>query len=202
MKGFLGDARDLIAIARPTRVLEVGCGPGDLALHLFGPEGGAGDTVDYVGTDISEEEIAKAREQCPGRSFQAASIYRLPFDSGSFDLVIACEVFEHLERPEEALREIERIGSSHLLVSVPWEPVWRILNVLRGKYLSRLGNSLGHVQHFSREGIRRVVRSRFDIVAERRPLPWTMLLAKRRMAPARVDAPGEVDRDISGVVPE
>jgi hypothetical protein len=55
-----------------------------------------------------------------------------------------------------------------------------VLNVLRGKYLAAWGNTPGHLQHFSRAAIRRLVASRFQIVAESHPLPWTMLLARRR----------------------
>lgn len=174
---FLRDARELVQHVGPSRILEVGCGPGDLASNLFGTEDLARQ---YVGVDISPEEVAKARRGCPGRDFRVATTYNLPFEDRSFDLVLACEVFEHLERPEEALREVERVCAAHLLLSVPWEPAWRVFNVLRGKYVASLGNTPGHVQHFSRRAIRSLVGTRFDIVAERRPPPWTMLLAHRR----------------------
>ena len=190
MRGFLRSAGRLVEAARPRRILEVGCGPGDLAWHLLGSGGGpAGPAVDYLGTDVSDREIAAARRRCPGRRFQVASIYDLPLESQSFDLVIACEVFEHLERPDEALREVERVCGAHLLISVPWEPMWRVLNVLRGKYLLHLGNTPGHVQHFSRRGLRQLVGGRFDTLLEDRPFPWTMLLARRR--PARPGCPSK-----------
>ncbi len=180
MAGFLGRARKLLALARPRSVLEVGCGNGDLAAHLLGASG----VARYVGTDVSGEQVAAARQLYPGRFFLQASAYALPFADRRFDAVIACEVFEHLEDPAAALCEVERVCGRYLLLSVPWEPWWRVLNVLRGKYLSAWGNTPGHVQHFSRRGIRRLVASRFEIVAEYRPLPWTMLLARRRRAGA------------------
>ena len=99
------------------------------------------------------------------------------------DLVLACEVLEHLEQPAQALGEIERVCDSHALVSVPWEPVWRMLNMARCKYWSRLGNTPGHVQHFSRRAIRKLVGGHLQVVAERRPFPWTTLLARRRSQP-------------------
>lgn len=177
MKGFLSSAKSLLSRARPDRILEVGCGPGDLASRLLGFD--SSFSPDYAGIDVSEEAILAAKERSPHRDFRVASAYALPFADSSFDMVIACEVLEHLERPADAIREIARVCGKHLLVSVPWEPAWRLLNCARGKYLAQLGNTPGHVQHFSRTGIRQLVGSRFAIIAEERPLPWTMLLAAR-----------------------
>jgi ubiquinone/menaquinone biosynthesis C-methylase UbiE len=183
---FLRRARELLRIARPVRALEVGCAQGDLAFRLFG-EGKEMPVIAYTGIDLSPSEVSRARERFPGWSFRVASAYDLPFPDSAFDLVIACEVLEHLDRPAECLREVERVCGSHVLLSVPWEPVWRVLNLARGKYWACLGNTPGHVQHFSRRCIRRLVSARFEIVAERRPIPWTMLLARRQFVarPAR-----------------
>ena len=184
---FVACAQSMLKASAPRRILEVGCGPGDLALRLVGPQAGmrdgdATELLEYTGTDLSETEVIAARERCPGRSFQTASVYNLPFDDLAFDLVIACEVFEHLERPVAALMEVKRVCRNHLLLSVPWEPVWRIANMCRLQYLKSLGNTPGHIQHFSRTGIRRLVASRFQILQECRPFPWTMLLARRNTA--------------------
>ena len=96
--------------------------------------------------------------------------------------------------------EVARVSSGWLLLSVPWEPVWRILNVARGRYVGSLGNTPGHVQHFSRRAIRGLVASRFELVAERRPFPWTVLLARLPGAGAGADAgaAGEPDEPVSG----
>jgi SAM-dependent methyltransferase len=179
VRRFLADARELIEMARPRRVLEVGCGPGDLAGCLFPPVH-RGDRPGYVGVDVSPEEIAVARRNQPHLDFRVATAYALPFQAGTFDLVIACEVLEHLEDPARALVELDRIAGGYLLASVPWEPVWRLLNLARGAYVTHLGNTPGHLQHFSRRRFRELVHGRFEPVAERRPLPWTLLLARSR----------------------
>lgn len=175
MSGFLTGARELVAQAQPKDFLEVGCGPGDLADSLLGD-----NAAPYWGTDVSLEEIQTARKACPERTFFPASVYDLPFADNSFDCVIACEVFEHLDDVEQALAEVARVSSRYVLLSVPWEPTWRAMNMARGRYLKDLGNTPGHVQHFSRKAIRRLVASRFEIVDERHPLPWTMLLGRLR----------------------
>lgn len=175
VNNFLRCAKELLVLARPKSILEVGCGPGDLAGRLLGP---ANRTIDYLGTDVSTVEIDAAQQRYPGLAFRTASAYHLPAADRSYDMLLACEVFEHLDYPHEALREAARVCRGHLLISVPWEPCWRILNVLRGKYIKRLGNTPGHVQHFTRRAIKHLVAREFRIVAERRPFPWTMLLAK------------------------
>lgn len=174
MRGFLGSVRELLGSIEYGSVLEVGCGPGDLATRILPPQ------VDYLGIDVDEMEIETARNRYPQLSFQVGSANALPVESNSFDLVIACEVLEHLEDPAKALAEIDRVANRWVLVSVPWEPTWRILNVIRGKYWRSFGNTPGHVQHFRRRDFVALLSSRFEIVAIKTPMPWSMALCRKR----------------------
>lgn len=172
MKGFLDATGGLFAGAAPRTVLEVGCGEGRLATQLIAqhrPER-------FLATDLSLELRDRAADSLI--EFEQASIYDLPYDDGSFDLVVCCEVLEHLERPGEGLGEICRVARDHVLVSTPREPLWRAMNMARGKYLSDLGNTPGHVQQFSKDGLMRLVSTRARIVETRHPIPWTVVLAK------------------------
>lgn len=178
MKRFLESAFSLVQLVKPEKVLEVGCGPGDLAANLFRQDDIESGHIKYTGIDISETEIRKARATYPYFEFQEASIYELPFGANNFDLVIACEVLEHLESPETAIAELARVSGRYAIISVPWEPVWRILNIVRGKYVTHLGNTPGHVQNFSRSAIRRLIAQRFTIIEERKPIPWSMFLVQ------------------------
>ena len=63
---------------------------------------------------------------------------------------------------------------------VPFEPLWRIGNMARRRYLRQLGNTPGHVNHWTRWGFRRFVARRFAVDAVSSPLPWTMVRARRR----------------------
>jgi len=177
MRGFLSSIRSLLSKIEYESVLEVGCGPGDLAAAVVPP------SATYLGIDIDAKQIEMARDRYPKLSFKVGSAYDLPVESKSRDLVIACEVLEHLEDPARALAEIDRVAKEWVLISVPREPLWRILNMARGKYWSSLGNTPGHVQHFSRRAIRRFVQSRFAILDERFPFPWTTVLAELRRNP-------------------
>ena len=90
----------------------------------------------------------------------------------------AIEVLEHVPEPEATLAEMARVARGHLLVSVPREPLWRGLNMARGAYWRDLGNTPGHVNHWSKRGFVSLL-SRYGTVEEARsPFPWTMLLVR------------------------
>ena len=82
--------------------------------------------------------------------------------------------------PARAVDTLAGLAQPYLLASVPREPVWRVLNLARGKYLGSLGNTPGHVNHWSRAGFLALLSRRFDRVETRTPLPWTMALCRRR----------------------
>jgi ubiquinone/menaquinone biosynthesis C-methylase UbiE len=174
MHGFLSSVRNLLSEIEFESVLEVGCGPGDLASQIVPPN------AKYLGIDIDSKEIGEGRRRYPNLSFQVASAYQLPVESSSVDLILACEVLEHLEAPETALEEIDRATKEWVLVSVPSEPVWRILNMMRGKYWTHLGNTPGHIQHFRRSELSKILKKRFRIHSVRNPLPWTIALCSKK----------------------
>ena len=174
MNGFLRSAVELIAGCEGHQILEAGCGPGDLAARIL-PEAGL-VAENYVGTDVCPEQVRIAQAIHPQFQFRVASIYELPVEDKSIDLLIACEVLEHLDEPEKALREIARVCRGNVLLSVPREPLWCGLNMIRGKYLSQFGNTPGHLQNFTPKAIRCLCERYFEVQQERRPLPWTMFL--------------------------
>jgi hypothetical protein len=73
-----------------------------------------------------------------------------------------------------------RVAKRHLLVSVPHEPLWRILNIARGAYVRELGNTPGHVNHWSKRSFVKLLERHGEVVEARLPFPWTMLLVRVR----------------------
>jgi hypothetical protein len=65
-------------------------------------------------------------------------------------------------------------------LSVPREPIWRAGNLARGRYVQALGNTPGHVNHWSAKQFERFVASGLDVIDVAKPLPWTMLCATPR----------------------
>ncbi|HEY5959293.1 MAG TPA: class I SAM-dependent methyltransferase [Polyangiaceae bacterium] len=174
MRGFLGTVLDLSRMAAPRRVLEVGCGEGHLTQFLFErllPER-------FDACDLGLERLTPHRD--PRIEFRQASAYELPYADASFDLVLCCEVLEHLTEPQRAVRELERVTASSVIVSTPFEPLFRTMNLLRGAYLPALGNTPGHVQHFGPRTLRQLVSSALDVRRVCTPLPWVVVLAERR----------------------
>lgn len=104
----------------------------------------------------------------------------LPLLNMFFDLVLACEVLEHVETPREVVREIARVSKNWFFVTVPYEPYWRILNLLRGKYIDAFGNTPGHLVHFSVDGIVDLLSENFSIHLLKIVFPWIFVLCKNR----------------------
>lgn len=158
-----------------TSVLEVGCGAGYSMQHLqkfFGPN------VSYTACDIDPELVTLTKQKNPNVTCLNASIYELPFPDHSFDMVVCLEVLEHLEYPEKALSELARVSKHYIIASTPREPMWRVLNMMRGKYWSDFGNTPGHINHWSSHGLRKLLGKYFDIIKVAKPIPWTIIYGK------------------------
>ena len=182
MAGFLDAFLELVELSGAAEVHEVGCGEGELSIRLarLGKKVRASDFSTQI-IDRARERARRAAIASPGSvKFQTRDIYRLDPETDAAPLIVCCEVLEHLERPEVALESLAALARPDLIVSVPREPIWRILNLARGKYLSRFGNTPGHVQAWSRWGFMKLLARHFDLVAVRSPLPWTMALCRSR----------------------
>ena len=103
---------------------------------------------------------------------------RMPFADGEFDVATAIEVLEHVPDPAHTVAEMARVAERWLLVSVPREPLWRGLNVARGAYVKDLGNTPGHVNHWSKRAFASLLGRHGEVVEARSPFPWTMLLVR------------------------
>jgi glycosyltransferase involved in cell wall biosynthesis len=179
LKQFLREIDASILVADPGSILDVGCGEGVVTARLADVSRATVVGID-IGDDVLRVEWASRKNERV--SFQAASAYELPFEDDSFDCVCALEVLEHLERPRDALAEISRVARHTVLLSVPREPLWRALHVIAGRDLRQLGNTPGHINHWSSRAFCEFVSERCELTRARHPLPWTMLLATPRPA--------------------
>jgi SAM-dependent methyltransferase len=153
------------------RALEVGCGEGVIAGRLHRRFG------EVVALDLPDAGLRADWRQVPGPRFLHGDAHALPFADDRFDVVVAAEVLEHLPDPDRGLQELARVGRRHLLLSVPQEPVFRSCNLLAGRYLRDLGNTPGHLNHWSRRGFTRLVAGVAEVREVTSPFPWTTIWA-------------------------
>lgn len=191
MKGFKDAIRELLDLVEKEfyQVCETGCGEGEITSFIkeLYPE------AEIDAFDISEKVIAEAGERLKDINFYVGNIYTMEVNKAGedekhilnkekYDLVVCSEVLEHLEDPEQALRNIKGLCTENgfILLSVPKEPIWRICNMARGKYWKDFGNMPGHIQHWSKKKFCRMVADNdMKIVSVKTPFPWTMVLAKK-----------------------
>ncbi|ADB29469.1 Methyltransferase type 11 [Kribbella flavida DSM 17836] len=123
--------RIALALRPGDRVLDVGVGPGLLAAEMaaeVGPDGRV------CGVDVSDSmlAIAATRAKVPGGpevELHAASVDRLPYGSGDFDVVVSTQVFEYVDDVAGALAEVRRVlrpAGRVVLLDTDWDSiVWR-----------------------------------------------------------------------------
>jgi 2-polyprenyl-3-methyl-5-hydroxy-6-metoxy-1,4-benzoquinol methylase len=153
------------------QALEVGCGEGVIAagMHRRWDE--------VVALDLPDAGLRADWRHVPGPRFLHASALHLPFGHSRFDVVVAAEVLEHLPDPGRGLEEMARVSRRHLVLSVPREPIFRGCNLVAGRYLGDLGNTPGHLNHWSRRGFVRFVSDVAEVREVTSPFPWTTVWA-------------------------
>ena len=157
-------------------VLEAGCGEGEVSFHVYDYFKGE---INVEAFDISEKVIEEAKLKNEAIAFSVGSIYEVN-KGDAHELVLCCEVLEHLEQPRVAMERLLEQTNRYLIVSVPREPIWRILNMARGKYWKDLGNTPGHIQHWNSRSFQKEWEGlHCKILAVRKPLPWTMFLIEK-----------------------
>ncbi len=169
---------ELLEHVDPGSILDVGCGEAILT-HQWAT---ARPGTRVVGFDLEDPQIRREwdRRRAPNLEYRILRAQEpFPFADGEFALATAIEVLEHVPDPGHTIAEMARCSrGGHLLVSVPREPLWRGLNVARGAYVRELGNTPGHLNHWSRRRFTALLSRHGDVVETRSPFPWTMLLVR------------------------
>lgn len=171
IKRFYKAIFEIVRTLKPATILEAGCGEGFMLERL--KQWGIGTTL--FGVDISGDAIAIGKKLHPNLNLLRGDIYSLPFKDDSFDLVICCEVLEHLLYPIKAMDEIVRVSKKYCLLSVPQEPYFTLANFLRGKNWSHWGNDPGHINHWTADNFNLFVTSWFVNHTNRQAFPWQIV---------------------------
>ena len=171
LDGLLGE---IAGDSRPgTHPLEVGAGEGVISQLMHSRFGHS------VGLDLPDARLRDEWRSRPGPRYLHADAQHLPFRDEQFDLVVCIEALEHLLDPGAGLRELDRVTSRHLLLSVPHEPFFRGSNMAAGRYLKDLGNTPGHLNHWTGAGFQRFVSQVATVRKVVSPYPWTIVWATK-----------------------
>ncbi len=157
--------------AGSVRILDAGCGEGFIARMLHT----ALDDVDITGLELTEDALRIAQKMSAGIRYVQGDITQMPFESGSFDIVLCTEVLEHLENPAAALRELLRVAKNTLIITVPHEPWFRLGNMLVLKNVARFGDPVDHINHWTYHGFASFLKEHSDAVwCLEKSFPWTL----------------------------
>jgi 2-polyprenyl-3-methyl-5-hydroxy-6-metoxy-1,4-benzoquinol methylase len=158
-------------------VLDAGCGEGYSAreIHQVQPES------DVIGIDLSFSALEMVSNQILNMPIAAADVTKLPFRDNQFDVVVSFEVLEHIPNPAIAVTEYMRVSRDYLLLSVPNEPLFRLLRMARGDDILQLGNHPEHVNHWNLWTFQRFLADQgLTIVRGVCPMPyiWSIVLCR------------------------
>jgi SAM-dependent methyltransferase len=133
------------------RVLDVGCGAGSVAKAVKRER----PDLEVVGCDVSRSALAVAEASPEGVDFRVAHAEKLPFADGEFDFVWFFDVLEHVERPEQVLREVARVlrpgGTFHIVLPLEGQP-WTLYRFIGcgTRWTAKVRHG-GHIEIFSAE---------------------------------------------------
>ena len=154
------------------RVIDVGVGEG-LSLERVLAGGGVAPTqVAGVEYRFDKARVAARRG---GVDIVVGDAGMVPFPDGVADLVLCVEVLEHLPTVAPAVAELARVTSlddGRCVVSVPWEPWFRLGNLGRGKNVRRGGNDPEHLRWFTSPRLRAALEPHFEHVRVVPAFPW------------------------------
>ena len=159
-------------------LLDAGCGEGFITEQIKQ----CFPKWNLTGVDGAEEAVLFAGKHVKGVDFKVGNLYALNFSDCAFDIVVCSEVLEHLDEPERALKEMKRVSRTALLLTVPHEPWFRLGNLAAFHNISRLGDPVDHINHWSFSEFQkftRVLLTDFECKYEK-SFPWSICLAVRR----------------------
>ena len=133
-----------------------------------------------VGIDLEDPAIQAEWEQrkAPNLEYRVMKAERLPFADGEFDVATAIEVLEHVPDPAHTVAEMARVAQRLAArLGAARAAVARAQH--RARRLPKdLGNTPGHVNHWSKRAFVSLLGRHGEVVEARSPFPWTMLLVR------------------------
>lgn len=134
----------------------------------------------YEGLDLRSDALTEARSRWPGTHFSKADLFDPTYDQKRYHTVMALEVLEHLFEPEPALKRLASLATDYILLTVPNEPWFQFMNLIRGRDFIRLGNHPEHINHWNKNLFIDFVGRHAEVVRVITRFPFIILLARPR----------------------
>lgn len=155
------------------KILDARCGEGYITRLLAEsfPE------AEVSGLEYTKEalDIAKSYSDI-NIKYVRGNIEAMPFEDASFDIVICTEVLEHLEHPKTALKELQRVAKKGILITVPHEPWFRLGNMIVLKNITRLGNPIDHINHWTFSRFKQFIKAEAKDAVFYKSFPWSIAI--------------------------
>jgi 2-polyprenyl-3-methyl-5-hydroxy-6-metoxy-1,4-benzoquinol methylase len=177
LRRFLDAAHREIMRLSPASILDFGCGEGFFLKAML--DRGMPKDCQVTGIDIRNASVAMAKDLCPMFRFDCTDLFKLIPEKENYDLVMAIEILEHLTDPGPYLQHLTRLCRKNLLLTVPNEPWFRLMNFLRGRNIVHLGDHPEHINHWSLAAFGSWVRSYLIIDKLYSVFPWVILVANK-----------------------
>ncbi len=180
LRQWLGQLAELVAAHVPTAtpLLDAGAGAGFSLERFVGHR-------PVLAVDLQLEKVVQVPERVPSAQPLVSDVTRLPLPDDAVGWATSIEVLEHLPQPELLVAELARVCRDGVIVSVPWEPWFKLGNLARGKNMRRFGNDPEHIGAFGPAGLARLLQRSFEHVTIHRRLPWLLAVATGPRPPAR-----------------
>ncbi|MEM6531980.1 MAG: class I SAM-dependent methyltransferase [Myxococcota bacterium] len=173
---FLDRVVDSVAATQPTRIIDLGCGEGLVGEQIRRRL----PRVEYRGIELDPTAAGHARERLPNAQIECGNLLSIQPEADWGEVALCLEVLEHLDRPAAAVEQIATWCSERAVISVPFEPWFRLGNLARGKYLARLGNHPEHIQQFGRGSLEALLSPHFRTVRVEVVFPWLIADCRHR----------------------
>jgi len=169
---WLGELTALVEAHVPNDrpLLDAGAGAGFSLARFVGSRS-------VLAVDAATEKVVQVPERVPLAQPLVADVTRLPMPDQAVGWATSIEVLEHLPHPERLVAELARVCRAGVIVSVPWEPWFKLGNLGRGKNVAQWGNDPEHLQAFGPRSLAALLGGAFGRVEVHRCLPWLLAVA-------------------------
>ena len=160
-------------------LLEVGCGAAESSLRIHTKLLNLKFPTTFEASEYDNRYVEKINSLSYPFIVSQENVYSLSRDDNGFSMVFLLEVLEHLEFPKNALKELFRVSSKYVVISVPNEPIWRLANMARFQYMKDFGNTPGHINHFNQSKLNILLEPFGKIVKVFKPFPWIIIVVEK-----------------------